>query len=227
MVLKLNNLPKTRVLLYVKVKQSSSNSCVLEIGVPQGSILGPLLFILFTYDLEEIAAKYGLSIHFYADDTQIYFSFDVNSGTPDLSRVTECFDEIKIWMSNNFLKLNGDKTKVMEIGYYESQLQHVSIDNMNIEPIPHHKNLGFIFDHQLNMDEQIKTVSQICYLNLRSLRRIACHLSFELKIQLVNSNILSFLDYCNAVYGGISDRNLAKLQKIQNNAVRFIYRLVG
>ena len=89
------------------------------------------------------------------------------------------------------------------------------------------KNLGFIFDHQLNMDEQIKTVSQICYLNLRSLRRIARHLSYELKIQLVNSNILSFLDYCNAVYGGISDKNLSKLQKIQNNGVRFIFKLVG
>ena len=122
----------------VKVKQSSSKSCVLEIGVPQGSILGPLLFILFTKDLEEIVTKYGFKVHFYADDTQVYFSFDVNTVNPDLSAVTECFNEIKLWMVNNFLKLNSDKTKVMEIGYYESSLQHVVIDSVNIQPILHH-----------------------------------------------------------------------------------------
>ena len=99
----------------VKVKQSSSNSCFLEIGVPQGSILGPLLFILFTRDLEEIVTKYGFSVHFYADDTQIYFSFDVNTENPDLGNVTQCFNEIKMWMANNFMKLNSDKTKVMAI----------------------------------------------------------------------------------------------------------------
>ena len=53
----------------VVVKKASSNSCVLEIGVPQGSILGPLLFILYTKDLEAIVTKYGFSIHLYADDT--------------------------------------------------------------------------------------------------------------------------------------------------------------
>ena len=166
-------------------------------------------------------------MHFYADDTQVYLSFDINTDSPELSNVTLCFEEIKAWITNNFMKLNSDKTKVMEIGYYESSLEHVLIDNIPIQPILHHKNLGFIIDHQLNMDEQIKLVCQICNLNLRSLRRIAAHLSFELKIQLVHSNILSFVDYCNSVYCGLSDKNVHKLQKIQNNSVRFIFRLLG
>ena len=68
---------------------------MLDIGVPQGSILGPLLFILYTKDLQTIVAKYGLSIHLYADDTQIYFAFDVHSANFDLSNLTSCIDEVR------------------------------------------------------------------------------------------------------------------------------------
>ena len=71
----------------VTVRKVSSYSCVLEIGVPQESILGPLLFILYTKDLERIVKKYGLTVHLYADDTQIYFSIDINCNEPDLKQV--------------------------------------------------------------------------------------------------------------------------------------------
>jgi len=66
----------------VKVKTSVSSSCILEIGVPQGSILGPLLFILYTKDLEKIVTKYGFSVHLYADDTQLYCPVLVKGSNP-------------------------------------------------------------------------------------------------------------------------------------------------
>ena len=77
------------------------------------------------------------------------------------------------------------------------------------------------------MEEQISHISQICFLNLRNLQRIGSRLTQDLKIQLVHSNILSILDYCNSSYAGITERLLHKLQKIQNNAVRFIFKLRG
>jgi hypothetical protein len=70
-------------------------------------------------------------------------------------------------------------------------------------------------------------VSKTSFLNLRNLKRIGSRLAHELKVQLVHSNILSFLDYCNSVYGGLTEKNLFKLQKIQNNAVRYIFGLYG
>ena len=72
----------------VTVNGSSSNTCCLTIGVPQGSILGPLLFIMYTKELEQIVSKYRFSIHLYADDTQVYFSFDVHSANPNLAAIS-------------------------------------------------------------------------------------------------------------------------------------------
>ena len=78
----------------------------------------------------------------------------------------------------------------------------------------------------VSMDDQINYVSQICYLNLRNIRKIGNRLTYDLKVQLVHANILSMIDYCNSVYYiGITMKNIQKLQKIQNNAVRFIFQL--
>ena len=215
----------------VVINKSSSSDCLLEIGVPQGSILGPLLFILYTKDLEDIITKFGLSVHLYADDTQVYFSFNVHSSTPDLTAIKECFAEVKLWMSYNFLKLNDDKTEFIDIGYYISPIQSLdlgdSASDLLVSPVLAAKNLGFHFDHQLSMDDQINHISQICYLNLRNIRRIGSRLTHDLKVQLVHAHILSMIDYCNSSYAGVTDRNLQKLQKIQNNAVRFIFKLNG
>ena len=212
----------------VKVRSSSSSDCLLEIGVPQGSILGPLLFVLYTKDWENIVTKYGFSINLYADDTQIYFAFDVHSENPDLSAVKRCFLEITQWMTKNFLKLNEGKTEFIDIGHYVSPVVSLDLGEVSIiKPVEHAKNLGFMFDHRMNMSEQINMVSKTSFLNLRNLKRIGSRLAHELKVQLVHSNILSFLDYCNSVYGGLTEKNLFKLQKIQNNAVRYIFGLYG
>ena len=211
----------------VKVNQATSDECLLEIGVPQGSILGPLLFILYTKDLEKIVTKYGFSIHLYADDTQIYFAFDVHSENPDMTAVKTCFLEVKEWMTLNFLKLNEDKTEFIEIGPYVSPISSLTIGDTILTPAEKAKNLGFLFDHQMNLDAQINAVSQVCYLHQRDLSRIGSKLSFDLKVQMVHSNILCFIDYCNSVYGKLSEKNIQKLQRIQNNAVRFVFGLFG
>ena len=161
----------------VRVKSSSSSSCILEIGVPQGSILGPILFILYTKDIEIIAKKYGLKVHLYADDTQLYIAFDVNSKHPDTTAVTNCFKEIKEWMLLNFLKVNEDKTEFMEIGYYQSNLQSISLDKEVLQPAMKAKNLGFYFDHRMSLDDEITATQQKCNIQLRNLTRIAGRLT--------------------------------------------------
>ena len=103
----------------VNIKKEHSNRQWLNYGIPQGSLLGPILFIMYTKDITKIANKHKLSIHMYADDTQLYIGFQ--AGVPcnvaiTESTIHECLDEIKQWMKENYLKINAGKTKFIVIG---------------------------------------------------------------------------------------------------------------
>eukprot|EP00116_Pleurobrachia_bachei_P002499 sb/3462761/ len=105
----------------VRIGSTESSSNPIEIGVPQGSILGPLLFILYTKDLEKIAALYGLSRHMYADDSQLYISFLPDSIADVIDRLQKCVAHIRVWMAHNMLKLNPDKTEGLILKKHRSR----------------------------------------------------------------------------------------------------------
>ena len=223
----------------VPVNDKYSESCSLEIGVPQGSILGPLLFILYTKEIEKITEKYNFHVHLYADDSQLYFSFDPKSTDDEeqLLNLKKCFAEIKSWMSKKFLTMNDDKTEILELhGLQSIAPLHKSFvlgDDLDCEVVPtlSAKNLGFYFDSQMNLNEQmqINKIAQKCYMNLHHIGRLGNKLSHPVKVQLFHSMcmVLSILDMGNASYGGITASQLNSLQKVQNAATRFVFGLYG
>uniref|UniRef100_A0A9J8A9E6 Reverse transcriptase domain-containing protein n=1 Tax=Cyprinus carpio carpio TaxID=630221 RepID=A0A9J8A9E6_CYPCA len=96
---------------FVYLNGESSHLSPVKYGVPQGSVLGPLLFSIYMLPLGNIIKNYRISFHCYADDTQLYISTRPGE-TSKLSKLTECVKNVKDWMTNNFLLLNSDKTEI-------------------------------------------------------------------------------------------------------------------
>jgi len=87
-------------------------------GVPRGSVLGPILFLLYCADVTYIAHRHGVHAHSYADDTQLYIHCNCNAAdcATEAERLTACIEELDNWMTSNRLKLNSGKTQIIWIG---------------------------------------------------------------------------------------------------------------
>ena len=213
----------------VRIGNTMSKPVPLTSGVPQGSILGPKAYPSYVSPIFSIAKKYGISAHMYADDTQLYLEFSPAEYSSAKAKMENCIAEIRQWISANSLKLNDDKTELLIIGqkHQKEKIAHqpsISIGNTLIKPSQVACNIGAMLDPELNMDEQVKSITRTCYGKLKQLGRIRCYLNDESVQTLVHAFITCKLDNLNSLLIGLSKTQLRKLQRIQNNAARLITR---
>ena len=213
----------------VIINGAFSPEAPIKYGVPQGSILGPFLFTLFITPLGDICRKYHIKFHGYADDQQLYCSFDpknTQDSSVAISRLEDCISSVRSWMRVNRLKLNDDKTEVIMLGTRSnlSKVENVTVkigDDV-IRPTKRVRNLGFHLSSNLSVREHISKVCSTAYLMLKKLNRVKHFIDIDTRSILSQALVMSKVDYCNSLFIGAPQKELQRLQSIQNMCARFV-----
>ena len=173
--------------------------------------------------------NHSLSHHSFSDDNQLYKSGNITQLPEIIHSTQSCISDVKAWMTNNQLQLNNDKTEIIltatkTVLNSDSVSQSINLEGSDIKFANTVRNLGFCLDLTLSFQQQISTVCRICYLELRLISAIRHYLSEDVTKKLLCAFVLSRLDYCNSLLAGYPKYLLSKLQKVQNNAARLIFR---
>ena len=199
-------------------------------GVPQGSILGPLLFTILVSDISKELrfCKY----HLYADDTQLYISGKVKDIFSIIKNINSDLLRISEFSNNNCLKLNEGKSVFIILGSRhnldklgELTLPPIIINNKAIKRETTVKNLGILFDETMSWTDEINKCISNGYLKIKQAYRYKNFLSKPSKKLLVQSYILSQFTYNSIILQNITKVQMDKIQKFQNTCVRFILNL--
>ena len=195
-----------------------------NVGVFQGSALGPLLFTVFANDLSLHAPD--ARIIQYADDTQVLVSGRKSELDSTVARLEVTLDALSDWFAANGLKVNAEKTQLMTFGSRQNLrgLPDISVRFRGavLKPCQQVKNLGVVFDPCLTWDDHVATLTRKCYGTLIGLSHVRHHLPADTIVTIVNALVLSHIRYCLPVYGNCTKKNLGRIEKVLNFAARVV-----
>ena len=200
----------------------------LRFGVPQRSMLGPLLYLLYTAPLSDLRRWHDMEFYLYADDTHLYTTFSCDDSvdlTTTISRIESCLVDITNWMNTNKLKLNTEKTE-LAILYSRfrlpPRLPSIKIGTDIIKPTNKARNIGVIFDNTVTMSFHINNIVKVAFYHLRNIAKIRKYINVTTAEVLVHAFINSKLDFCNSLLYGLNKYGINKVQSVQNATARVI-----
>ena len=204
----------------IKVNSVLSDWADIQKGVPQGSILGPLLFNFFINDIFYFI-KHS-SLYNYADDNTLSFS------SPDydiLISTLEAESQVLIdWFNDNKMQANPDKFQVLAVGKKTfAKNSSIQIQNNILSCEETVKLLGIDIDYQLKFDQHISNLCRKASQQLKVLKRLGSYLTKLNKLTIFHTFILSNFNFCPLAWHFCTEKNSKKIDKIQVRALRFVY----
>ena len=198
---------------FVHYSKTDSNCSVINCGVPQGSILGPLLFVIYMNDISFV--KSILVPILYADDTTLFHS---HRSPSKAINVCNEIDKYKSWFNVNKLSLNIKKTTTVLF----SPTHNINFDHDESNLSPSSKFLGVSIDNKLTWQSHIDLVSLKISKGIGILNRLKSFIPVRILVMLYNTLILPYLTYCNIVWGSAYSSRLKRLFILQKRAIRTV-----
>lgn len=214
----------------IKVDTAQGASAWMDVstGVPQGSVLGPLLFSIY---IQTLLDRTSCRYHLFADDLQIYVHTSPEQFAEDVNKLNFDLALISKKASSMGLVLNTLKTQCIIIGTrrtlsgLDGRCCEIELNGSKIPYSKTVKNLGIIMDETLSWDNQIAAINKRFYYSLHQLRLFKNFLPFQTRKTLFFSLLLPIIDYADVSYIGLTSEQLNKLDRLQNTGIKFIYNL--
>ena len=215
---------------YVSLSNHCSALAPVHSGVPQCSVLGPMLFTMYAKPLSAIIDSHSIIHHSFANDLQLQMSAPPDGRSELHHSMQSCISYVKALAKANMLKLNDNKTELMLVTSKRTKHLHrlptsITIDNAQIPFKQSVKNLGLTLDCHLTLNAHVSKIARTCYFELRRLASIRRFMKCTATATLVSAFVLSRIDCCNSLMFGSTHVVTSHLQRMQNYAARVILRL--
>lgn len=206
----------------VKIGSNYSSWCDISKGVPQGSILGPLLFNIFLNDIYySLPLNGNTTLYNFADDNTIGVS------DKDPSVLKACLEGVAIqaidYFTQNGLLANPTKFQGIVLGPSSDSVTSFDIGQTVINTEENVKLLGVHIDDKLNFDKHISEICKKCAKQINVLKRLSPYLNFNCRMTIFKSFILANFNYCPIIWHSCSAKSAHKLERLQERALRFVY----
>ena len=203
----------------VVLEGSYSDFLKINAGVPQGSILGPLLFLLF---INDIVTEIGSNIKLFADDTSLYLIVEDPVTAADLMDTD--LDKIHTWAETWLVKFNPHKTEELVISRKTAPVDHpaVTINNVEVKRVDSHKHLGVIFNNKCTWNQHIEEITSKARKRIHLLQLLKYQLDRRSLQIMYFSYVRPILEYADIIWDNCYDYEKESLEKIQIEAGRVV-----